>query len=116
MLAYFGQHLTFPLLNCVEQLDAVQLKSLLKPLHEQLLKDQLTLLQDYAVKSKWEKIYLSGELEQKLYHLMCQGSAECLQCQCVREYGFPGPNCVKGSRASNLTHIPDDVLVSATTR
>ena len=115
MLAYFGQLLSFPLLNSVEKLNAEELLNLLPLLHKQLLQDKTTLLKEYEMKSGWQEVFLSGDLEQKLHHLMCQAAAECLQLQCGREYGFASSKEAEGSRATDLTKVPKATLRQAPT-
>ncbi len=117
MIAYFGQHVTMPFLNCIELVDAVELMRLQKQMHQDLLQANSRTLRDYELPPSDNRavIELTGELETKLHKILCDAAAECLQRQSGAEYGFAGDVRASGSRAADLSAIPESLLRQAPT-
>ena len=69
MMAYFGQHLTMPFLNCIERVDAHELMQLQKQMHQDLLISNSTTLQKYElpISKDHPAIEITGELETQLH-------------------------------------------------
>ena len=67
MLAYFGQQVVMPFLNCIEKVNGEQLMQIQKKMHQDLLRGDSSTLKPYTLAFHSEPVQITGELETKLH-------------------------------------------------
>ena len=88
-LAFFNYHVTFPLLNAIENNSQAELCFLLPQLYRDLLEKKTDSLKNYVANMRHVKIQApTSEVGNEIIGLMCIDAAKGILMQCGREYGF----------------------------